>query len=89
MTRWAAGVSLGSLIVTACANVQPQPYRVDGATKAVTSADIRSIVVMAQKILYGYAPVIPPRWPIYRVHFRNAGSAEIWYGDPNADRGIT
>jgi hypothetical protein len=85
MTRWAASALL-SVTIAACADVQPRPYRIEGATKGVISADVRSIVVTAQQYLYGYAPLIPPRWPIFRIRFRSAAEAEVWYGNPNADQ---
>jgi hypothetical protein len=81
MARWITAALL-SLTVVACANVQPQPYRVEGKPKGVTQAEIDSIVTTAQRYLYGSAPVFSPRWPIYRIFFRSATKAEVWYGNP-------
>jgi len=81
--RWTASALL-LLAIAACADLQPRPYRVEGTTKGVTPSDIQSIVVTAQHFLYGSAPVISPRWPIYRVRFLSSAEAEVWYGDPNA-----
>jgi hypothetical protein len=80
MTRWITAALL-SLTVVACANVQPTPYRVENKPKGVAQAEIHSIVTTAQHYLYG-APVFSPRWPIYRIFFRSATEAEVWYGNP-------
>ena len=80
MTRCAISALL-LLTLASCANVQPRPYQVEGKSKAVTQADVDSIVAAAQRYLYGY-PVFPPRLPIYRVSFQSSTHAKVWYGSP-------
>ena len=84
MARWITAAML-SLVLAGCADLQPQPYRVEGKSKGVTQAEVDLIVATAQRYLYGYS-LFSPRWPIYRVRFKSSREAEVWYGNPNSDQ---